>query len=71
MTEDGWETLQRRNGSFDYRRLVSDTGRPNYNGAAKRYAMLSTTAAGRVIVRNSSGYVRIYDTIEEAKNNAR
>ncbi len=75
MEADGWEVLRRRDGSVDYRKMMSDRGRPNYSGSAKRYAVVYVIGigenAGKAMLRNSSGYMRLYSTVEEAKGEAR
>jgi hypothetical protein len=70
MEADGWEVL-RGSGGSDHRKLVEDRGRPAYHGAAKVYVRLFTRPDGRVVARNSSGYMRMHDSLEEAKKKAR
>jgi hypothetical protein len=66
-TDNGWQVWRRPNGA-DYRLLVSDTGRPRYQGAARRYAEVAWDAySGKVLAKSAAGYWRAYPTVEEAK----
>lgn len=64
---DGWMSRKRRDGGTDYRILMRDMGRTNFAGASKRYAEVWHSADGSVLARSQYGYVRRFDSVDEAK----
>ena len=64
---DGWEARKLQGGGTDYRMLASDTGRPQFSGAAKRFAWVYVAADGTVVSKSAAGFSRRHATVEEAK----
>jgi hypothetical protein len=64
---DGWQSRKLRGGGTDYRMLASDTGRPQFSGAAKRFAWVYVAADGTVVSKSAAGFSRRHATVEDAK----
>ena len=65
---DGWESRKLRDGGTDYRMLAYDTGRPQFSGAAKRFAWVYVLADGTVLSKSAAGFSRRHATLQDAKD---